>query len=893
VVGSAIAGGLLALGPTLHGLHPEGLSDRQVLAAVFVGSLVAWTWLSPLVLFRNGNSEAVNLDEGFLVVMLALLPGPLTVLAFGLAVGVAQLARRRALVKSLFNLGQILMSAAIGVWVTAALGGVSHPMSPQNALAIVAGAVTFWLVNALWLAAIMLATGSRWRMAFVDGLDLRLLLMGASIAVGMASAIGAAERPWATPLAVVPLLIVRGVLAGHFRARHDRTRMRGLFDAALDANRSLQDGDGAVAASIISAAQSLLRCSVAQLRDAAPLDGELGATVEMGGRHLWLVVAGRSRSEPFDSADEALLKALVAVGAGALTNVELYREGRIQRERLGAIAASLGEGVCAIDLDLQVTFVNPAAATMLGLTETLMPNAVSFAAPSFLTAPALRVISGLETVRDFDTVFQRTDGTSFSVAMTASAIMDNGVPTGAVLAFRDITERKQLEEQLARHAFQDPLTGLANRRVFLDHLSQAVRRSERSHETHAVLFADVDRFKVVNDSLGHHTGDELLMAIANRLNGEIRKGDLLARLGGDEFTVLLQGIDGPEEAVALAERIIEAFREPFQLSDGHDIVASLSIGIAVTTSDTDADDALRDADVAMYQAKAKGRNGFYELYDSVAMGSRSAKRLELEAALRRAVERNELEVYYQPLVDIRTRAITGTEALVRWNHPSRGVVAPAEFITIAEETGLILPIGRFVLEAACAQAKRWANLFGTPHRISVNLSARQFQQADLLEQISQILAATGVNPASLCLEITESLAMDDVTLTSAVLQNLHELGITWAIDDFGTGYSSLSYLKRFPVDVVKIDRSFVDGLERNEVDTAIAGAIIGLAKTLKMTTVAEGVETVEQLEHLGALGCDIAQGYLFSRPMRALDIEALMLSSGRLPDLSIELARAM
>lgn len=894
VVGASIVAGSAVLVPVVRAIVSGGLSERSAAAALFIGALVLWSWVSPLMIFRNGESESVHLDEGFFVLMMAVLPKPMTVITFAAVVIIAQIARRHPPVKAAFNLGQIVVSAGLGVATTSVLGGFSGRVTAVSVLAIVAGAATFYVVNSLWLAAIMIATGSNWRAALVDGLELRFLLVGASVAVGIATGIGAADHIWVTPIAVVPLLILRGVLGGHFRARDDRVRMRGLFEAALDANRSF--GHGTVASSITTAAQSLLRCSVAELREGPPADGELGAAVALDGHDLWLVVSGRSRTEPFDSADESLLQALVAVGAGALTNAELYREGRIQRERLAAITSSLGEGVCAIGTDLRVTFLNPAAAAMLGLPEVQMSSGGPGSAPPappFLAGPALRAMSGQETVRDFDTTFERADGSTLPVALTASSILDGDAATGAVLVFRDVTERKQLEEQLARHAFQDPLTGLANRRVFLDHLGQAVRRSARSGEIHAVLFADVDRFKLINDSLGHHTGDELLVAIARRLSGAIRAGDLLARLGGDEFTVLLQGISGPEEAMAVAERILEDFREPFQLIDGHDIVATLSVGIAITTPDKDADDVLRDADVAMYQAKARGRNGFYELYDTEAMGARSTQRLELETALRRAVERDELEVYFQPLIDIATRAVTGTEALVRWNHPTRGVVAPGEFITVAEETGLILPIGRFVLEKACAQAKRWQDRFGTPHHISVNLSARQFQQPDLLDQVRNTLETTGLDPGSLCLEITESLAMDDVGLTSTVLQNLHELGIHWAIDDFGTGYSSLSYLKRFPVDVVKIDRSFVDGLERSEVDTAIAGAIIGLAKTLNMTTVAEGVETIEQLEHLDALGCNIAQGYLFSRPGSASTIEALLATSARRPDLSIELVAAV
>jgi len=340
----------------------------------------------------------------------------------------------------------------------------------------------------------------------------------------------------------------------------------------------------------------------------------------------------------------------------------------------------------------RVTFINPAGADMLGRHGSPVQHVLEASsakgqpAPSFLSAPAIRAMSTGETVRVFDTTFSRDDGTSFPVEFTASPIIEDGYVAGAVLVFRDITDRKQLEEQLARHAFEDPLTGLANRRVFLDHVGQAVKRSARSNETHAVLFADVDRFKFVNDSLGHHAGDQLLIAIAQRMSRVLRPGDLLARLGGDEFTVLLQGVDGSQEAVSVAERILETLRAPISLSDGHDVVASLSIGIALTSQGKSADDVLRDADVAMYQAKAKGPGGHYEVFDGTAMGARSAERLELETSLRHAVDRGELEVYYQPIFEIGTGRVTGAEALARWNHPTRGLVGPDEFIALAEET---------------------------------------------------------------------------------------------------------------------------------------------------------------------------------------------------------------
>ena len=316
--------------------------------------------------------------------------------------------------------------------------------------------------------------------------------------------------------------------------------------------------------------------------------------------------------------------------------------------------------------------------------------------------------------------------------------------------------------------------------------------------------------------------------------------------------------------------------DPIPLGESHETVATLSIGIALTSPDKSRDDILHDADVAMYQAKAKGRTGHFEVFDADAMGSRSPERLDLETALRRAVEAGQLEAYFQPLVSVATGLCTGAEALVRWNHPERGLLLPGEFIGLAEETELILPIGRFVLEQACWQARAWRDQFGMPLSMSVNLSPRQFLQPRLVDEVAEILDATGVDPSQICLEITETLAMSDVDWVTNVLLGLKRLGVRVAIDDFGTGYSSLGYLKRFPVDVVKIDRSFVDGMQTSAVDSAIVAAVIGLAAAVGMTTVAEGVETAAQLERLRKLGCHTVQGYYLAKPMRASSMEALL-----------------
>jgi diguanylate cyclase (GGDEF)-like protein/PAS domain S-box-containing protein len=572
------------------------------------------------------------------------------------------------------------------------------------------------------------------------------------------------------------------------------------------------------------------------------------------------------------------------VGVGALSNAWLYDEARHQREQLSTITSSMAEGVCALDAAGEITFLNPAASAMLGWTSSDSPlGAASSAnrgigrrAPAFLLEPARRAASRQSTVTSFDTRFERADGSVLHVAFTASPIVQQGSPPGAVVVFRDITERKEFEERLARHAFHDSLTGLPNRRLFLDHLDRALRRAARSQDVHAVLFADVDRFKLINDSLGHHAGDHLLVAIAERLQGSMRAGDMLARFGGDEFTILLEGVSSPDDAETAAQRILDQMRVPIALPDGHEVVASLSIGIALTMPGQGRDDLLHDADVAMYQAKARGRDGNYKLYDAAAMGARSAERIELEAELRCALQRHELEVHYQPLFSIADGQIVGAEALVRWHHPARGLLGPSSFIGLAEESGLILPLGRQVLEDACRQARRWYETFGIKLVVSVNLSARQFQQAGLVEEIENLLDDAGVDPSQLSLEITESLAMEDVARTREILVSLKALGIQVAIDDFGTGYSALGYLTHFPVDVVKIDRSFVDKVEVDPVKSAIVSAVIRLSEAIGTVAVVEGVETELQLCHLRGLGCPEAQGFHLARPMSVTAVDELL-----------------
>ena len=476
-------------------------------------------------------------------------------------------------------------------------------------------------------------------------------------------------------------------------------------------------------------------------------------------------------------------------------------------------------------------------------------------------------------------ILHRRDKTHFWADINTVPIRnEHGQVTHFVSVMREVTERKNAEEQLRRNAFHDPLTGLPNRLLFTERLTQIISRSKQIvGRKFAVLFLDLDRFKVINDSLGHMVGDQLLIAIARRLETCVKRTDIVARLGGDEFTILLDDIQTEDSASHVAERIHQELALPFTLN-GYEVFTTVSIGIALSTTDFNhTEDLLRGADIAMYRAKASGK-ACHEVFDTE-MHNEAMRQMQLENDLRRALERREFRVYYQPIVSLTTGRLAGFEALMRWQHPERGLVSPGDFIPIAEETGLILPMGEWILMEACRQLSEWQKKYPQYRRLSmsVNISSRQFSQRGTIDLLKNVLEKTGLNPALLKLEITETAIMENTESAMEILLALKKMGVQLSVDDFGTGYSSLGYLYRFPMDVLKIDRSFISRVDTDGEKLELVRTIITLAWNLGMDVIAEGVETTKQLAQLKMLKCEYGQGYLFSKPMSAEHTEKFLL----------------
>ena len=602
-------------------------------------------------------------------------------------------------------------------------------------------------------------------------------------------------------------------------------------------------------------------------------------------RGVILVLTDSTLSEDRKAALEALGREV----ALALESVALAEEAhrRKSEERFRSLVQNSSDVVAVVGADGVAHYVSPAVERILGYKSENAIGRIIFKPPMMHPDAVDRVrelfawlIRSPGASATLNCRLRHADGRWIHVEAVGRNLLDDPSIGGIVVNYRDVTERKTFEEQLRYQAFHDPLTNLPNRALFMDRLWHALDYMEHREKPVTVLFMDLDNFKLVNDSLGHEAGDLLLVSVAERLRGCLRPADIAARFGGDEFTILLETVTDASDAVRVAGRITQALKEPFIL-DGREVFVDTSIGIALATSGLERPtDLLRNADVALYRAKASGKAAC-EVFDA-AMNIVALERLDLQADLRRAIERGEFAVHYQPQLELPTGRIAGWEALVRWRHPERGLILPSTFLSIAEETGLITQIGNLVLEEACRQAKEWQEqhpAVDAPLKISVNISARQFQRPDMLvREVVRILEETRLAPSSLVLEITESMIMEDAEHNVDMLGRLKDLGVRIAVDDFGIGYSSLAYLKRFPVDMLKVDKSFVDGLGENPEDTAIVESVVNLARALSLRTIAEGIETTGQLDRLRDLGCELGQGDYFSRPLPAHKASALLLA---------------
>ncbi len=614
-----------------------------------------------------------------------------------------------------------------------------------------------------------------------------------------------------------------------------------------------------------------------------------GVSMVIHGRdgHYGFLGAHTATKRVFTEDDVHFLQSLANVLSEAVTRTGA-EAALAASNRLGRlILEAVGEGIFGIDRSGRITFVNPATAQLTGypadkltgedphaLWHHSKPDGKPFPRSK---SPILKVLADGRRRHVREDWFWRADGRIFPVDYVVTPLLEDDQIRGAVVAFRDITERKKAEKALTYQAYHDELTGLYNRAFFIERLERAMRSAKGGGSGHfAVMFLDLDDFKFVNDSLGHTVGDRLLRGIAMRLWNTLDPGDVIARLGGDEFAVLVDGRDVPGKGLATAERIHEELKKPSRI-DEFEFYVTASVGIVDDVTDYEGvDEVLRDADTAMFQAKSRGK-GKSEVFDR-AMHDRASERLHLESGLRRALEYGELYLAYQPIFRLPDRRTVGFEALARWRHPVRGILSPAVFIPVAEASGLILALGDFVLRECCGSMRRW--LDGHPGAagmsMSANISAKQLMQGDLASRVGRVLDETGLDPRHLKLEITESVLMENAELAVDLLKRLRDLGVRLSVDDFGTGYSSLSYLRRFPVNELKIDRSFVSNMDVNPEKFEIVRAIVQLARALNLDVCAEGVETEAELAGLLSLGCGLGQGYLHARPLPADEARAFI-----------------
>jgi diguanylate cyclase (GGDEF)-like protein/PAS domain S-box-containing protein len=816
-----------------------------------------------------GSVESIHLDEVlFVPVLLMLTPWQaVAVIGFGSLWG--GLMMRRSLIKSVFNVGQIILATAAAVTFVR-LAGVETTTSPTLYEAIIGmiGGLILTVITALCVAVMVSYATVQPFSAIIRINKGRLVPWIGAVTLGGLGALGIGVYPWAAVLVLGVVAFVHRSYAASVVEAQARRHSENVQEAIVTLRTHTDPED--VRKDLIETAKGLLGAGHAEIVGERSLDSARSYSVPLidGER---LRVDQRLGGEQWDDRDRDTLLTLAGVAGDVLRSAELIA-------RLRTITNSQSEGVIALDMQTRVTFANPAAVHMLGCNSD--EEVLGSLLRDKLTLRHRRIpidfasmVEGQFVAQDADATLGPPDGETLDIAYSITPLRAEGAHVGAVLVLRDVTERRAFQDELTRRALHDELTGLPNRRLLLERLDHALARSSSTGLNHGLLFLDLDRFKLVNDSYGHLIGDKLLIQVGRRLESALAPGDSVARMSGDEFIVLVEDVTEMQAVTDVAERLLQMLQEPFQV-DGHHIFMSASIGVGLTQVDQGRDDILAAIDAATYAAKAAGRNCYTVSTDASVDEARA--RLDLEVSLRHGLDEDELELHYQPIVTAVGGEVVAVEALVRWRSPQRGVLWPQQFVPVAEETGLIVPMGRWVLEEACRDIRAWtlAHPDRPPLSVSVNLSALQFAQHRLAEDVAETLRVTGLPAHQLCLEITETVLMSDTAGTQSTLDDLHALGVSVAIDDFGTGYSSLSYLKKFAIDVVKLDRTFIEGLVTDPVDAEIASAVIRLSAALDIKTVAEGVETDSQRQMLAELGCPLIQGYLTARPLAAPDFLA-------------------
>jgi diguanylate cyclase (GGDEF)-like protein/PAS domain S-box-containing protein len=867
---AAVSLALLAFGVVAALLVIDGQWSRPSLAGVVIGVLLLAYHIRPTrSVAKQGNLEVLMFDEVLYVPMLAMLTPPEIFAVSGLAIVASNIVTRRNFVKSAFNVGSYLTACAAGILIARAIG-TQPSTDPQwlDVLGAMVGALAFTLTTALLVRAMVsYATRSLFLKSLRDIFDRVRPWVGAVLLGGVATlAIG--NSPWSALLAAGLVVFVQRAYAALFGEISARMAAEALQRAT--ASLRTQRTPDAVIDDLVGAARDLTaagRVTILDTDSDCPKDA-LSVPLVTG---RVLCVESRHGSVQWTNRDRSTLETLAGVAGDVLRSTELIAQ-------LRTITYSQSEGVIAVDLDATVTFANPAAVKMTGhdTEEDLLGRRVNeVCALKQGTRPTdfAKMVADEIVERDVDAILLCPGVSSLDVAYSLTPLRSGDghqTHSGAVIVLRDITERRALQNAMAHRALHDELTGLPNRRLLTDRLDHALARLVKSGGEHGVLFVDLDRFKLVNDSYGHLVGDRLLIQVAHRLRRSVSAADTVARFSGDEFVMLVEDVPGVDQLEQIAQRVYRSLEAPFDLGEVV-IHVSASIGVAAAHANEGREDVLAAADTAAYAAKAAGGNCVRMASDDLIENAR--ERLDLEGQLRAAIDNEQLSVHFQPIVTTVQGRVVGVEALVRWHSSQRGVVMPSQFIPLAEETGLIVPLGKWVLVESCRAVQSWtrAHPEREPLSVSVNLSALQFSSPGLAEEVAECLDETGLSASQLCLEITESALMADTSTALRTLHALRELGVRVAIDDFGTGYSSLSYLKHLPVDIVKLDGSFTAGLDQDAVDAEIVGAVLRLSHALGIQTVAEGVETEGQQRKLGDMGCPLMQGYLTSRPLKPED----------------------